>query len=55
MVAEIEAAGGRGLATPADARNGEDVARVVAMTQKQFGPITLLVNNAGVPGPFGPA
>ena len=53
-VAEIEAAGGRALAVPADVVNSQDVARVVAMTQKRFGPITLLVNNAGVPGPFGP-
>ena len=54
VVAEIEAAGGQALAVPADVTNREDAARVVAMTQKRFGPITLLVNNAGVPGPFGP-
>ena len=53
-VGEIQANGGRALAVAGDARNREDVARVVAETEKALGPVTILVNNAGVPGPFGP-
>ena len=53
-VEEIEAAGGRGLAVPGDVTRPEDVARVVETTKERFGPVTLLVNNAGIPGPFAP-
>jgi NAD(P)-dependent dehydrogenase (short-subunit alcohol dehydrogenase family) len=53
-VAEIEASGGRALAVSADVTKREDVARVVRETRARFGPITLMVNNAGVPDPFGP-
>jgi NAD(P)-dependent dehydrogenase (short-subunit alcohol dehydrogenase family) len=54
VVAEIEAAGGKALAVPGDVRRREDVARVVRETEARFGPVSLLVNNAGTPGPFGP-
>jgi len=53
-VAQIQAKGGRALAVAGDATNRADVARVVAETEKAFGPVTIMVNNAGVPGPFGP-
>ena len=53
-VAEAEAAGGRALAVPGDVTDPRDVERVVAGTEQRFGPVTLLVSNAGVPGPFGP-
>ena len=53
-VAQIEAAGGRGLAVVGDATDRADVARVVGETQRRLGPISILVSNAGVPGPFGP-
>lgn len=52
--AEITAAGGRALAVAADVTRPEDVSRVVRATQDHFGPVTLLVNNAGIPGPFAP-
>ena len=52
--AEITAAGGRGLAVSADVTLPADAARVVRATTESFGPITLLVNNAGIPGPFAP-
>jgi NAD(P)-dependent dehydrogenase (short-subunit alcohol dehydrogenase family) len=54
VAADITAAGGRALAITGDVTSQRDVARVVALTEEQFGSVTLLVNNAGVPGPFGP-
>jgi NAD(P)-dependent dehydrogenase (short-subunit alcohol dehydrogenase family) len=54
VVKEIQAAGGRGLAVAADTTKRQDVARVVEAGEKAFGPCTLLVPNAGVPGPFAP-
>lgn len=53
-VAQIESAGGHAFAVPGDVTNREDVARVVAAAEKRFGPLTILVNNAGITGPFGP-
>ena len=50
----IEEQGGRALAVTGDVARRKDVARVVAATEKQFGKVTVLVNNAGVPDPFGP-
>lgn len=52
--AAIEAAGGRAIAIAGDVANRDDVARVVAATARHFGPVTLMLNNAGVAGPFGP-
>ena len=53
-VAEITDAGGKAVAVTADVTSREDVAKAVMAAESQLGPITLLVNNAGVPGPFGP-
>ena len=53
-VARIEANGGKALAVAGDVTRAEDVARVVSRTREKFGPVTLLVSNAGVPDPFGP-
>jgi NAD(P)-dependent dehydrogenase (short-subunit alcohol dehydrogenase family) len=52
--ADIAAAGGRALPVAGDVTRPDDVDRVVAATEKQWGPVSLLVSNAGVPGPFGP-
>jgi 3-oxoacyl-[acyl-carrier protein] reductase len=54
-VAEIETVGGQALAVAGDVTNRADVARAVASAQDRFGPLTILVNNAGVTGPFGPS
>jgi 3-oxoacyl-[acyl-carrier protein] reductase len=54
VAAQIEAAGGRALAVAGNATDRKDVGRVVQATREKFGPTTLMVNNAGVPGPFGP-
>jgi NAD(P)-dependent dehydrogenase (short-subunit alcohol dehydrogenase family) len=53
-VAQITAAGGRAHAVVADVTNREQVERVVTETRERFGAPSLLVSNAGVPGPFGP-
>jgi len=51
---EIEAVGGRALAVAGDVTKRDDVERVAAAAEKKFGPTTVLVNNAGITGPFGP-
>jgi NAD(P)-dependent dehydrogenase (short-subunit alcohol dehydrogenase family) len=53
-VARIEERGGEALAVAADVTRAADVGRVVSETRGRFGPVTLLVSNAGVPDPFGP-
>ena len=45
--AEILAAGGECLASPADVRRAEEIARFVASVRHRFGQIDILVNNAG--------
>jgi len=50
----IRSRGGRAIAVPGDVTEPRDVDRVVADTERAFGPVSLLVSNAGVPGPFGP-
>ena len=50
----IEAADGEAYAVSGDVTSRMDVAHVVAETVQHFGRLTLLVNNAGVPDPFGP-
>ncbi len=47
-VAEIEAAGGRAIAVQADVGKGADVERLFATTTEQLGPVSVLVNNAGI-------
>ena len=44
---EIEAAGGRALAVPADVRDGEEMARAVEAAVSRFGGVDVLVNNVG--------
>jgi NAD(P)-dependent dehydrogenase (short-subunit alcohol dehydrogenase family) len=53
-VKEIESAGGSALGVTGDVTRPEDVARVVHAAEEKFGPVTILVNNAGIPGPFAP-
>ena len=45
-VAEIEAAGGKGVAVVGDVRNEEDVARTVDTAVEHFGGVDICVNNA---------
>ncbi len=53
-VSEIKSAGGNGFAVSGDVTRPEDVARIVHEATECFGPVTLLINNAGIPGPFAP-
>ena len=45
-VAEVEAAGGKGVAVVGDVRNEEDVVRAVDTAVERFGGIDIVVNNA---------
>jgi NAD(P)-dependent dehydrogenase (short-subunit alcohol dehydrogenase family) len=49
----LEAAGGRALAHAADVTDRTAVERLVAAAERALGPVTLLVNNAGVLPPIG--
>jgi 3-oxoacyl-[acyl-carrier protein] reductase len=48
---EIAAAGGRVIAIQADVADADAVARTVARTEAELGPVSILVNNAGVSSP----
>ncbi len=48
LVAEIMDGGGRAIAAMADVAEMAAVEAVVARTQKELGPVTILVNNAGI-------
>jgi NAD(P)-dependent dehydrogenase (short-subunit alcohol dehydrogenase family) len=50
VVRDIEASGGRAIAVQGDMGNEADIVRVFAETDRAFGPLTGLVNNAGVVG-----
>jgi len=48
---QVTAAGGRCLVVPTDLTKAEDIEAMVATARKAFGPIDVLVNNAGIAGP----
>ncbi len=48
VVAEIAAAGGRGIAVQADVSDAEDVTRMFATISDELGSVAVLVNNAGI-------
>ena len=48
LVGEIKAAGGRAVAVGADVADAAAVQAMVARTEAEFGPATILVNNAGI-------
>lgn len=54
VAARIESAGGRALVLPLDVTDRPAVEAAVAETAGRFGPVSVLVNNAGVDTPFGP-
>lgn len=50
----IEKDGGRAVAYTADVTDGSQIQATVTETEKLLGPIQMLVNNAGSPGPLKP-
>lgn len=48
LVAEVRSAGGTVVSLQADVANGDQVKECVAAVEKELGPITILVNNAGI-------
>ena len=46
----IEKEGGRAIACAIDASSEEDIAEAAARTRAELGPVTILVNNAGITG-----
>ena len=48
VVAEIRAAGGQAITVQADVADAVAVTRMVGQTEAELGPVTILVNNAGV-------
>jgi NAD(P)-dependent dehydrogenase (short-subunit alcohol dehydrogenase family) len=54
LAGEIAAAGGRAIAVAGDVAEEEAVLALFARTREALGPVTALVNNAGITGPTGP-
>jgi NAD(P)-dependent dehydrogenase (short-subunit alcohol dehydrogenase family) len=54
VVRTVGKAGGQAHAVVADVTNWEDVVRVRDEAEATFGPVSVVVSNAGVPWPFGP-
>lgn len=48
VVAEIKKTGGKAIAVQANLADAETIGPLVAMVAKEFGPISILVNNAGI-------
>jgi NAD(P)-dependent dehydrogenase (short-subunit alcohol dehydrogenase family) len=51
---EIEAAGGKAIVVPTDVGDPIQIDAAIETVRSKFGPIRLLVNNAGQAGPYGP-
>jgi NAD(P)-dependent dehydrogenase (short-subunit alcohol dehydrogenase family) len=54
VAAQIGRASGRSIEIPADVSVPGDVDRMIKETERNLGPVNLLVNNAGLVGPIGP-
>ena len=52
VAAEVDAAGRRAVIAPLDVTDREQVGEAVAQTAEQLGPVSILVNNAGVNTPL---
>ena len=55
VAAAVRALGRRALALRADLADGSAVGGVVPAVAQGLGPVAILVNNAGIVGPFGPS
>lgn len=54
VVADIQSAGGSAMAVGADVSRAEEVARLFAEADRAFGPVSALINNAGIGGAIRP-
>ena len=54
VAADLQARGGRAIAITCDVTDAASVEAAFARTEQALGPISILVNNAGVQGPIGP-
>lgn len=54
VVGQVQALGRRAVAVQGDAGNHDDIKRMFSEAEAQLGPVTALVNNAGITGPIGP-
>ena len=54
LVAEIAGRGSRAVAVQADVSRRDEVARLFATVDEALGPVSALVNNAGITGPLQP-
>jgi NAD(P)-dependent dehydrogenase (short-subunit alcohol dehydrogenase family) len=54
VAGEIAAGGGRSLAAAGDVSQPGEMDRIIGAVDRSFGPVDLLVNNAGLAGPIGP-
>ena len=50
----IRAAGGKAIGVRCDVTDPHSIEHAIDKVEELLGPVDLLVNNAGVPGPFGP-
>lgn len=49
IAAEINVAGGKAISLQLDVMDADQLIKVVAEAERQLGPVTILVNNAGIP------
>jgi len=54
VVGAISAAGGEAMAVTGDVTKATDIDAAVTQVERRFGTISLMINNAGIPDPFGP-
>ncbi|MFN9389387.1 MAG: SDR family oxidoreductase [Betaproteobacteria bacterium] len=54
LAAQIRASGGKAVALRADVGNREQVQALFAAVDRELGPLTALINNAGITGPLAP-
>jgi len=54
LLEEIRAAGGEAIAVRGDVGQEADAVKLFARTEEELGPVTALVNNAGITGRLGP-
>jgi NADP-dependent 3-hydroxy acid dehydrogenase YdfG len=54
VVNTIRNSGGTALAVTGDVTSATNIDAAVSLVEEQFGPVSLMINNVGIPDPFGP-